>query len=85
MNDDKDLRDMVHQMEAQLLATQAAIRSILAATPELRRSVAQELELVRAAVPGRVVSDSVFSAMDRAIRRMVPTEVPAGPQTALNV
>lgn len=85
MTDDKDLRDMVHQMEAQLLATQAAIRSILAATPELRRSVAQELELVRAAVPGRVVSDSVFSAMDRAIRRMVPTDVPAAPQTALNV
>ena len=85
MNDDKDLRDMVHQMEAQLLATQAAIRSILAATPELRRSVAQELELVRAAVPGRVVSDSVFSAMDRAIRRMVPADVPAAPQTALNV
>lgn len=84
-DDQKDLRDMVHQMEAQLLATQAAIRSILTAKPELRRSVAQELELVRAAVPGRVVSDSVFSAMDRAIRRMLPTDTPAEQPTALNV
>lgn len=75
--DQKDLRDLVHQMEAQLLATQAAIRSILSAAPELRQTVAQELELVRAATPGRVVSDSVFSAMDRAIRRMIPTDTPA--------
>ena len=59
MNDDKDLRDMVHQMEAQLLATQAAIRSILAATPELRRSVAQELEqqAVRPEHPGVLVGE----------------------------
>lgn len=75
MNDDlRELRDLVHQVEAQLLATQAAVRSIISANPELRPAVAQELELVRAARPGRVVSDSVFSAMDRAIRRMLPSE-----------
>lgn len=77
--DQKDLRDLVHQMEAQLLATQAAIRSILSAAPELRQTVALELEQVRAASPGRVVSDSVFSAMDRAIRRMIPSDAPAEP------
>lgn len=75
MNDDnKELRDMLHQVQAQLLATQAAIRSILVASPELLPSVTQELEQVRASVPGRVVSDSVFAAMDRAIRRMLPAE-----------
>lgn len=75
MNDDnKDLRDMLHQVQAQLLATQVAIRSILVASPGLLPSVTQELENVRASVPGRVVSDSVFSAMDRAIRRMLPAE-----------
>ena len=88
-DDQKDLRDLLHQMEAQLIATQAAIRSILSAAPELRQTVAQELEQVRAAAPGRVVSDSVFSAMDRAIRRMIPSDAPAVPEVeveaALNV
>lgn len=83
MHDDRDLRDHLYQVEAQLLATQAAIRSIIAAAPELRPTVAQELEQVRAARPGRVVSDSVFSAMDRAIRRMLPAEQQSGdPVTA---
>jgi hypothetical protein len=76
MNDDsRELRDMLHQIEAQLLATQAAVRSILTANPGLRATVAQELDTVKASRPGRVVSDSVFSAMDRAIRRMLPAEV----------
>jgi hypothetical protein len=74
--DNKELRDLIHQVEAQLFATQAAIRSILAAAPELVPTVAQELERVRAATPGRVVTDSVFAAMDRAIRRMLPAEPP---------
>ena len=73
-HDQHDMHDRVHQIEAQLLATHAAIRSILSASPELRDLVAQELELVRAARPGRVVTDSVFAAMDRAIRRMLPSE-----------
>ncbi len=73
-DDNKDIRDLLHQVEAQLLATQAAVRSIISANPELRPAVAQELELVRAARPGRVVTDSVFTAMDRAIRRMLPAE-----------
>ncbi len=77
-DEQKELRDLVHQVEAQLLATQAAVRSIIAASPELRPAVAQELEKVRAAGPGKVVSDSVFGAMDRAIRRMLYTE-PASP------
>jgi hypothetical protein len=72
----RDLRDLVHQLEAQLLAAQAAIRGILSASPELREAAAQELELVSASRPGQVVSDSVFAAMDRAIRRMLP-EAPA--------
>ena len=71
----REVLDLVSQVEAQLLATQAAIRCILAADPELRNTVARELEQVRASRPGRVVSDSVFAAMDRAIRRMVPNEV----------
>jgi hypothetical protein len=72
----KEVLDLVSQVEAQLLATQAAIRCILAADPELRNTVARELEQVRASRPGRVVSDSVFAAMDRAIRRMVPSDLP---------
>ncbi|GAP37314.1 hypothetical protein ABXN37_19505 [Piscinibacter sakaiensis] len=83
MHDDKELRDHLYQVEAQLLATQAAIRSILTAVPQLRPSVAQELEQVRAARPGRVVSDSVFSALDRAIRRMLPAEAPATPDAEI--
>ena len=70
----RELRDLAHQLEAQLLATQAAIRGILGASPELRQAAAQELELVSASRPGQVVSDSVFAAMDRAIRRMLPSE-----------
>ena len=72
----REVLDLVSQVEAQLLATQAAIRCILAADPGLRDTVARELEQVRASRPGRVVSDSVFAAMDRAIRRMIPNEAP---------
>jgi hypothetical protein len=72
----KEVLDLVSQVEAQLLATQAAIRCILAADPGLRNTVARELEQVRVSRPGRVVSDSVFAAMDRAIRRMIPADLP---------
>ena len=37
-------------------------------------TVTEELERVRVAPPGRVVTDSVFGAMDRAIRRMLPAD-----------
>lgn len=70
----KELRDLVHQVEAQLLATHTAIRSILTASPGLVPTVTEELERVRVAPPGRVVTDSVFGAMDRAIRRMLPAD-----------